>query len=85
MKNFKQFITIWNCIIRLYPIILSSLFSSSNLYSIHLLSGILYNMADSVSIYLFALQYESFLVIGFINRLDKNLSILRLVVSDLAK
>lgn len=58
---------------------------SSNLCLVHLLFDIPYGMADNFSIHSSTLQYEKFLVIGFIKKLIKNLSILRLIVSKSAK
>ena len=85
MKNLRQSIIFRDCMIRLCLIILLIPLSSLNLYSVYLLSNIPHDMANCFSIHSFALQYESFLVIGFINGLDKNLSTLHLVVSDSAK
>ncbi len=85
MKNLRQSITFRDYMFRLCGAILSIPFSSSNLCSVHLSSGILHDMAESFSIHLFALQYESFLVMDFIHGLDRNLSTLRLVVSDSTK
>ena len=85
MKNFKQFITFWDYIIRLCLSILSILFLSLNLCLVYLSSDIPYSIVDNFFIYLFVLKYERFLVIGFINELVKNLSTLRLIVSKSAK
>ena len=71
--------------VRFCSAILSILLFNSNIYSNHLLFGILHSIFNSFSIHLSVLQYKSFLVIGFINRLVRNLSTLRLVVSDFAK
>ena len=71
--------------VRLCPAILSISLLNLNLCSVHLSSGIPHDMADHFSIHSFALQYERFLVIEFINRLVKNLSTLHLVVSESAK
>ena len=85
MKNLRQSLTFWDYMIRLCLAILLTPLSCSNLCLIHLLSGIPHGIADNFSIHLSTLQYESFLVIDFINKLDRNLSTLRLVVSDFAK
>ena len=69
----------------LYPSILSILFLSLNLCLIHLSFSIPYDIADNFSIHLFILYYKKFLVISFINKLIKNISILRLIVSKFAK
>ncbi len=76
--------TFWNYMIKFCFTILSIPLSSLNLYSVYLLSNILYNMVDSFFIYSSILRYKSFLVIDFINGLDKNLSKLYLVVSHSA-
>lgn len=55
IKNFRLFITFSNFIVRLYLLTLSILLLSSNLYLIHLLSSISYNIIDNLSIYLFPL------------------------------
>ena len=85
MKNLRQFITFWDHIVRFCLTILSTPLSSSNFCLVHLLSRISHGVANNFSIHSFTLQYESFLVIGFINRLDRNLSTLYLVVFDSAK
>ena len=85
MKNLKQLITFRDCMIKLCFITLSKPLLSLNLCLVHLSSGIPYDMADNFSIYLSTLQYERFLVIGFNNKLVKNLSTLHLVVSESGK
>ena len=85
MKNLRQFIIFQDCIVKRYPTTLSISLLSSNLYSVYLSSGILHNIVNSFSIPLSTLEYERFLVIGFINKLVRNLLILRLVVSEFAK
>ena len=71
--------------VRLCFTILSLPLSSSNLYFVYLLSGISYGIANSFSIYSSVLQYKNFLVISFINRLDRNVSTLYLIAFDSAK
>ena len=85
MKNLKQSITFWDCMIRLCPVTLSIPIWNSNLCSVHLSSDIPHNIVDNFSIYSSELQYEKFLVMSFINRLERNLPILRFVVSNSAK
>ncbi len=85
MKNLRQSITCPDLMVRLCPVIFSIPFSSSNLCSVPLLSAIPHGMTDSFSIHSSMFQYESFLVIGFINGLDRSLSTLRLIVFDFAK
>ncbi len=85
MKNLRQSITFCDFIVKLYLIILSIPLSSSNLYLVYLSLSIPHSMVDSFSIYSFTFWYESFLVISFINELDRNLLTLRLVVFNSAK
>lgn len=85
IKDLRQSIPFQDCIIKFCLAILSTPSSGSNLCSVYLLSNIPYNMMNRFSIHLFALQYESFLIMGFINKLDKNLSTLHLVVFDFVK
>lgn len=75
----------WDYIVKLCLAILSISILSSNLFSVYLLSNILYSIADNFSIYLFALQYERFLIMNFIKKLIRNLSILYLIVFEFAK
>ena len=85
MKNLRQSITFWDYKVTLYLAIFLIPFSGSNLCLVHLLSDIFYGMVDNFSIYSFMLQYRSFLVMSFVIALDRNLSILRLVISDSTK
>lgn len=71
--------------IRFCLAILSTPLSTSNLCSVYLLSNVSYGMVGSFFIHLSVLQYEIFLVIGFINKLDRNLLILYFVVFDSTK
>ena len=71
--------------VRFGPTIFSTPLSHSNLCSVYLSSGIPHSILDSFSIHSSVLQFESFLVMGFINELVRNLSILRLVVFDSIK
>lgn len=57
---------------------------NSTLYLVYLLFDTLYKIMKSFSFYLFVLQYESFLVTGFTNELVRNLSTVRLIVSNSA-
>ena len=85
MKILRQSIKFWDCMVRFCPAIFSASFSNSNSCSVYLLLGIFYSTLASFFIYLSMLQYKSFLGIGFINRLVRNLPILYLIVSDSAK
>lgn len=85
MKNLSQSPIFRDYMVMFCSVIFSILLFSLNFYSIYLFSGIFQSMVNKFSIYSFVLQYESFWVMGFINGLDRNLSILRLVVSDFAK
>ena len=60
-------------------------FFSLNLCLIYLLADISYNITDNFFIYLSILQYNNFLVIDFINRLKKNLSIFHFVIFNIVK
>ena len=85
MKNLRQSIIFWDYLVKLCPATLFISISSSNLCSVHLLSDISHSIADNFSIHSSTLQYDSFLVMGFINELKRNLSILHFVVSNSAK
>ena len=85
MKNLRQSITFRDYMVKLCLSTLSTLLSSSNLYSVYLSFGISYGIADNFSIHSFALYNNNFLMMGFINGLEKNLSTLYFVVSDSAK
>lgn len=63
-------------------IVLSILFSHLTLYLIYLSFNIFYDITNNFYIYLFILQYKNFLIMSFINRLVKNLSILYLIIFD---
>lgn len=60
--------------------VLLILFSNLTLYLIYLLFNIFYDITNNFCIYLFILQYKNFLIMSFINRLVKNLSILYLII-----
>ena len=85
MKNLRQSITLWDYMVMLYLMTLSTPLLSSNLCSVHLSSGIPYNMIGNFSIHSSKLHNKKFLIIGFINELIRNLSTLCLIVSEFAK
>ena len=85
MKNLRKSIIFWGYIVSFCSSTLSTPFSSLNLCSVNLSSGIPHGIADNFSIHSFALQYKRFLVVGFINGSMKNLSTLCLVVFESAK
>ena len=85
MKNLRQSIKFRDCMVKFCFATLSTFFSSLNLDSVYLSSGILYGMTDNLSIHSYLLLFQRFLVNGFINRLVKNLLILYLIVFQFAK
>ena len=85
MKNLRQSIIFCDYIVRFYSSNLSTLFFCLNLCLAYIFFDILNNITDNLSIYSSLLQYKNFLVIDFINKLEKNLLIISLVISDFVK
>lgn len=76
-------------ILKLYSQILSCNFININfqfklIFNLFIIQYCFY-IVDNFSIHLSTLQYESFLIIDFINGLDKNLSILYLIAFNSTK